>query len=138
MLKEHEAGAKTADLARRHGVSEATLYNWKAKYGGMDVSEAKRLKQLEDENAKLKKLLAEQMLDGTALRELLSNYPDVKILSTEEGKWSNDGGRGVMQGFLQRFTHGQMDFIFTYSDAGSRRDAGDQGPRVGVNRSTVA
>jgi putative transposase len=56
VLKEHEAGAKTADLARKHGVSEATLYNWKAKYGGMDVCEAKRLKQLEDENAKLKKL----------------------------------------------------------------------------------
>ena len=61
VLREHEAGAKTADLARKHGVSEATLYNWKAKYGGMDVSEAKRLKQLMDENAKLKKLLAEQM-----------------------------------------------------------------------------
>ena len=72
MLKEHEAGAKTVDLARKHGVSEATLYNWKAKYGGMDVSEAKRLKQLEDENAKLKKLLAEQMLDAAALRELLA------------------------------------------------------------------
>ncbi len=72
VLKEHEAGAKTADLARKHGVSEATLYNWKAKYGGMDVSEAKRLKQLEDENAKLKKLLAEQMLDVAALRELLA------------------------------------------------------------------
>ena len=72
MLKEHEAGARTADLARRRGVSEATLYNWKAKYGGMDVSEAKRLKRLEDENAKLKKLLAEQMLDAAALRELLS------------------------------------------------------------------
>ena len=72
VLREHEAGAKTADLARKHGVSEATLYNWKAKYGGMDVSEAKRLKQLEDENAKLKKLLAEQMLDAAALRELLS------------------------------------------------------------------
>ena len=72
VLKEHEAGAKTAELARRHGVSEATLYNWKAKYGGMDVSEAKRLKQLEDENAKLKRLLAEQMLDAAALRELLS------------------------------------------------------------------
>src|SRR5664279_4011205 len=57
---------------RRHGVSEATLYNWKAKYGGMDVSEAKRLKQLEDENAKLKKLLAEAMLDASAMRELLS------------------------------------------------------------------
>jgi putative transposase len=70
VLWEHEAGAKTADLARKHGVSEATLYNWKAKYGGMDVPEAKRLKQLEDENAKLKKLLAEQMLDAAALREL--------------------------------------------------------------------
>src|SRR3954453_2453673 len=72
ILKEHEAGAKTADLARKHGISEATLYNWKAKFGGMSVSEAKRLKQLEDENARLKKLLAEQMLDATALRELLS------------------------------------------------------------------
>ena len=72
ILREHEAGAKTADLARKHGVSEATLYNWKAKFGGMDVSEAKRLKQLEDENAKLKKLLAEQMLDVAAMRELLS------------------------------------------------------------------
>lgn len=72
VLKEHEAGASAADLARKHGVSQATLYNWKAKYGGMDVSEAKRLKALEDENAKLKKLLAESMLDAAALRELLS------------------------------------------------------------------
>ena len=72
VLKEHEAGTKTADLARKHGVSEAMLSNRKAQYGGMDVSEAKRLKQLEDENAKLKKLLAEQMLDAAALRELLS------------------------------------------------------------------
>jgi putative transposase len=72
VLREHEAGTKTADLARKHGVSEATLYNWKAKYGGMDVSEARRLKQLEDENARLKKLLAEQMLDAAALRELLA------------------------------------------------------------------
>ena len=72
VLREHEAGAKAGELARKHGVSEATLYNWKAKYGGMDVSEAKRLKQLEDENARLKKLLAEAMLDALALRELLS------------------------------------------------------------------
>ncbi|WP_259221785.1 IS3 family transposase [Bradyrhizobium japonicum] len=71
VLKEHEAGAKTADLARKHGVSEATIYNWKAKFGGMDVSEAKRLRALEEENGKLKKLLAEQMLDAAALRELL-------------------------------------------------------------------
>ncbi|MGX4803390.1 IS3 family transposase [Bradyrhizobium guangdongense] len=71
VLKEHEAGAKTADLARKHGISEATIYNWKAKFGGMDVSEAKRLRALEEENGKLKKLLAEQMLDAAALRELL-------------------------------------------------------------------
>ncbi|UWU19472.1 IS3 family transposase (plasmid) [Rhizobium sullae] len=71
VLKEQEAGAKAADLCRKHGISEATFYNWKAKYGGMEVSEAKRLKALEDENAKLKKLLAEQMLDAAALRELL-------------------------------------------------------------------
>jgi putative transposase len=72
VLKEQEAGAKAADLCRRHGISEATFYNWKAKYGGMEVSEAKRLKALEDENARLKKLLAEQMLDAAALRELLA------------------------------------------------------------------
>ena len=72
VLKEAEAGMKTADLARRHGVSEATIYNWKAKYGGLEVSEAKRLRELEDENARLKKLLADQMLDAAALRELLT------------------------------------------------------------------
>ena len=72
VLREQEAGTKVADLCRKHGVSEATFYNWKAKYGGMDVSDAKRLKALEDENAKLKKLLADQMLEASALRELLS------------------------------------------------------------------
>jgi len=72
VLKEQEAGAKAADLCRKHGISEATFYNWKAKFGGMEVSEAKRLKALEDENAKLKKLLAEQMMDTAALRELLA------------------------------------------------------------------
>ncbi|OCJ54073.1 transposase [Agrobacterium tumefaciens] len=60
VLREQQAGAKPADLCRKHGISEATFYNWKAKYGGMEVSEAKRLKALEDENAKLKKLLAER------------------------------------------------------------------------------
>ena len=72
ILKEAEAGAKTADLARRHGVSEATIYNWKAKYGGLEVSEAKRLRSLEDENAKLKRLLADTVLDNAALKDLLS------------------------------------------------------------------
>lgn len=72
ILKEAEAGAKTAELARRHGVSEATIYNWKAKYGGLEVSEAKRLRALEEENAKLKRLLADTMLDNAALKDLLS------------------------------------------------------------------
>jgi len=71
ILREQEAGAKTGDLARKHGVSEATLYNWKAKFGGMDVSDARRLKALEDENGKLKRLLADAMLDNVALKDLL-------------------------------------------------------------------
>jgi putative transposase len=72
VLKEAEAGAKTANLARRHGVSEATIYHWKAKYGGLEVSEARRLRELESENAKLKRLLADTMLDNVALKDLLS------------------------------------------------------------------
>lgn len=72
VLKEAEAGAKTAELARRHGVSEATIYNWKAKYGGLEVSETKRLRSLEDENGRLKRLLADAMLDNAALKDLLT------------------------------------------------------------------
>jgi putative transposase len=63
ILKEHEAGFSVADLCRKHGVSDASIYKWKAKYGGMDVSEAKRLKTLEEENTRLKRLLADAMLD---------------------------------------------------------------------------
>ena len=70
ILKEQEAGAKTAEVCRRHGISDATFYKWEAKYGGLDVSEAKRLKVLEDENAKLKKLLAEAMLDNAMLKDI--------------------------------------------------------------------
>ena len=70
ILREQEAGAKTADVCRKHGVSSATLYKWKGKYGGLDVSDARRLKALEDENAKLKKLLAEAMLDNAMLKEI--------------------------------------------------------------------
>ena len=72
VLREHEAGAKTADLCRKHGISDATFYNWKSKYGGLDVSEARRLRSLEGENAKLKKLLAEAHLDNAALKDLLT------------------------------------------------------------------
>jgi len=69
ILKEHEAGGSVADLCREHGVSDATVYKWKVKYSGMDVSEAKRLKGLEDESARLKRLLADAMLDNAALKD---------------------------------------------------------------------
>lgn len=72
VLKESEAGIETGELCRKHGISQQTFYNWKSKFGGMDVSEAKRLKQLQDENGKLKKLLADAMLDNAALKDLLS------------------------------------------------------------------
>ena len=72
ILREQDAGAKTADLCRRHGIRSATFYAWKAKFGGMDVSDAKRLKALEEENARLKRLLAESLLDQAALKDLLS------------------------------------------------------------------
>ena len=70
MLREQEAGAKTADVCRKYGISRATFYKWKAKYGGLEVSDAKRLKALEHENAKLKKLLAEAELDKAMLKEI--------------------------------------------------------------------
>ena len=72
VLKEHEAGVKTADLCRKHGVSQATFFKWKSKFGGMDVSDARKLKALEDENRRLKKLLAETMLDIAMLKDLNS------------------------------------------------------------------
>jgi len=71
MIKEQEAGLPTADLCRKHGLSPATFYKLKAKYGGMDLSDAKRLKQLEKENAKLKRLVADVMLDNVVLKDLL-------------------------------------------------------------------
>ena len=72
ILREQESGMKTADVCRKHGISEATVYKYKAKFGGMDVSDARRLKALEDENAKLKKLLAESMLDNAMLKDVAS------------------------------------------------------------------
>lgn len=71
ILKEHEAGVPVSELCRKHGVSDASIYKWKAKYGGMDVSEAKRLRALEDENSRLKRMLADAMLDNAALKDLL-------------------------------------------------------------------
>lgn len=72
ILKEHEAGMSAQDLIRKHGIAHGTFYRWKSKYGGMEVSEAKRLRELESENARLKKLLADTMLEKTALEDVLS------------------------------------------------------------------
>lgn len=72
ILRLHQAGAKPVDLWRQHGISEATLYNWRSRYGGLDVSEARRLRSLEDENRRLKKLLAETMLDNAMLKDIAS------------------------------------------------------------------
>ncbi|KGF69771.1 transposase [Hoeflea sp. BAL378] len=71
ILKEHEAGIAVSELCRKHGVSDASIYKWKAKFGGMEVSEAKRLRALEEENGKLKRMLADAMLDNVALKDLL-------------------------------------------------------------------
>jgi putative transposase len=71
VLKESQAGIPTSELCRKHGISDATFYNWRNRYGGMEVSDARRLKSLEDENRKLKKLLAESMLDASTLKEML-------------------------------------------------------------------
>ena len=71
ILKEHQAGMSAADLCRKHGISDATFYKWRSRYGGMEVSDAKKLKTLEAENARLKKLLAESMMDVSTLKEML-------------------------------------------------------------------
>ena len=71
VLREHEAGAVTADLARKHGVSTATLYNWKAKYGGMEISDVRKMKELEEENAKLKRIVANLTLENDAIKHVI-------------------------------------------------------------------
>ncbi len=90
VLKEHQAGATAPDLCRKHGISEATFYAWRSKYGGMDVSDARKLKGLEEENARLKKLPAESMLDVSTLREMLAKTSDARLAE----KRRDLGGRG--------------------------------------------
>lgn len=85
ILKEQEAGAATADVCRRHGISSATFYKWKAKHGGLEVSDARRLKSLEDENARLKKLLAEAMLDNAILKDVSAKNGDARRQASSGG-----------------------------------------------------
>ena len=86
ILKEQEAGAATADVCRRHGISSATFYKWKAKYGGLEVSDARQLKSLEDENARLKKLLAEAMLDNAILKDASAKKSDARRQASSGGR----------------------------------------------------
>ena len=113
VLKEHELGAKTADLCRKHGISEATFYNWKSKYGGMDVAEARRLKQLEAENGKLKRLLADAMLDNAALKDLLSKNGDARCEArrcrSPQGRARDERAAGV-PGHRLRADDGALPF----------------------------
>jgi putative transposase len=84
ILKQSEAGAKTSELCRQHGISAATFYGWRSKYGGLEVSEAKRLKQLEEENAKLKRIVADQALDITMLKDLVGKKCMVRLFQSRE------------------------------------------------------
>ena len=145
VLREHEAGAKTADLARKHGVSEATLYNWKAKYGGVDVPEAKRLKLLEDENAKLKKLLAEAMLAASAPRELLSKNGRARRQARgRRASAGRDGPVGVA-GLLHRRGRSHDDPLSIPSAQGERAASAAAGSgqcapavRLSIGRQVIA
>jgi putative transposase len=85
ILKEHQAGLSATDLCRKYGISDATFYTWRKRYGGMEVSEAKRLKALEKENARLKKLLAESMMDVSTLREMLEKTSDAWVEEERRG-----------------------------------------------------
>ena len=85
IFKEHQAGLSAAELCRRHGISDATFYNWRSKYGGMNVSDAKKLKALEAENAKLKRLLAESVMDVSTLKEMLEKTSDARFEEKRRG-----------------------------------------------------
>jgi putative transposase len=100
ILREHEAGVKTADVCRTHGISSATFYKWKAKYGGLEVSDAKRLKALEDENAKLKKLVAERDLEIEVMKEVAAK--NVWSAPSVQGSWPHDDDSCVNVSGLSR------------------------------------
>ena len=120
ILAEHEAGAKCADLCRKHGMSEGTFYNWKAKYGGMTVSDAKRLKALEDENARLKKLLAEQMLDAAAMKELLAKNGEARCEARSRRASAGQDGPVGTAGLQDRRGGSQDDPLLLAQGAGYR------------------
>lgn len=121
VLKEHQAGAAVADLCRKHGISDATFYTWCSKYGGMEVSDARRLKTLEEENGKLKKLLAESTLDVSTLKDLLAKTTDAWLAARCRDLGDRTEGLLVASGMRAR-RHGAEDVPLSQSTA--RRHAG--------------
>lgn len=98
ILREQEAGMKTADVCRKHGIAEATLYKYKAKFGGLDVSDVRRLKALEDENGRLKRLLAETMLDNAMLKDVAAKNGDARREAGGSGSPVRDARRESTSG----------------------------------------
>ncbi len=120
ILREQEAGATTADVCRKHGISEATFYKWKAKFGGLEVSDAKRLKTLEDENGKLKKLLAEAMLDIAVLKDINSRKwcrppPNGRPWLMRAGDYAHKGAYAKTHHWITRLLHWATATLFVYA-----------------------
>lgn len=129
ILKEHQAGLSAAELCRRHGISDATFYKWRSRFGGMEMSDAKRLRALEEENGKLKRLLADAMPDVSTLREMLGKTSDARF--EERGRELGDPGEGLLAASrLRAGRHGAEDLPPCPGQAG-RRHAEKQAVRDG-------
>ncbi len=117
ILKEHAAGIPVADICRKHAISDPTFYTWRSRFGGMEVSVAKKLKALEEENRKLKKLLARSMLDVAMLREALGKTSDAQ--SAERLRELGDRGKGLLAAVCVRARrHGAEDLPLRFAPAG--------------------
>ena len=123
VLREQEAGARTGEVCRRHGLSSATLYKWKAKYGGLEVSDARRLKALEDENRKLKRLLADSLLDNAALKDLLEKTAEA-CGATRGGEQGDGASRAESAACVRTGRTGSLDHALPVPAAGRHGNKG--------------
>ncbi|ARW18458.1 Insertion element ISR1 10 kDa protein A3 [Gluconacetobacter sp. SXCC-1] len=117
ILKEHQVGATAADLCRRHGISDATFYTWRSKYGGMEVSEARRLTALEEENTKLKRLLAESVMDVSTLKACWQKTRDARFAAGRRGL-RDPGERLFAATGLPAYWHGSEDLALCVTPLG--------------------
>jgi putative transposase len=134
VLREHKAGAKTEEVCRRHGISSATFYKWKSKYGGLEVSDAKRLKALEDENRRLKRLLADSMLDNAALKDLLGKT--FKACGATSSSGQSDGASRAESGACVRV--GGVGSVDPALPVQATRGRGNKGTAAGAGRGAAA